>query len=184
MRTLVFTLFFLLPVTSLTWAQNESPDQAKVIIKQTETHNIFKGVFYSIWSKLRALNPHQRQSAKSTAVYTAGIRGAESTDTLIQPYWKDDLTKDKKFQAELKQFTLAQHLMDKGDLTASVNAFDDFINQYKSSKLKANALIAKGVSLAGLGKNSEAIVTIKKFIDENPTHPLVADARVILTQLN
>lgn len=62
-------------------------------IKETETHNVFEGIFLSIWSKLKSLNPTQKQSAKSTTVYTAGIRGAENTETLLKPYWKDDLTK-------------------------------------------------------------------------------------------
>lgn len=176
MRILVLILFVLIAAPQQVYAQS--------IIKQTETHNVFKGIFFSIWSKLRTLNPHQRQSAKSTVVYTAGIRGAESTETLIQPYWKDDLTNDKKFQAELKQFSLAQQSMDKGDLNASVKAFSDFIDQYETSELRANALIAKGISLAGLGKNSEASITLTQFIDENPTHPLTGDAKQILVQLN
>ncbi len=179
MRILVL-IIFLLPIVLLPAPQAS----AQSVIKKTETHNVFKGVFYSIWSKLRSLNPHQRQSAKANVVYTAGIRGAESTDTLIQPYWKGDLTNDKQFQAELKQFTLAQQFMDKGELKASVKAFSDFINQYASSELMANALIGKGISLAGLGKKAEASVTLKQFIEDNPTHPLIMDAKQILTQLN
>ena len=157
---------------------------AQGIVQQTETHNVFKGLFYSVWSRLRDLNPHKRQSARAEVVYTAGIRGAESTETLIQPYWKDDLSQDKAFQEELDQYTQAQQLMDKGDLAASIAAFDVFIRSYSSSDLLANALISKGVSLGGLGKSSEAATTLSQFIERYPGHPLVNDARQMLTVLN
>jgi len=156
---------------------------AQSIIKQTETHNVFKGLFLSVWSKLKSLNPHSRQSGKSTVVYTAGIRGAESTDTLIQPYWKGDLSQDKKFQAELKQFTSAQQLMDNGELNDAVKAFDGFINQHASSDLLPNALFSKGICLAGLGKNEQASATINQFVEANPGHPLVEDAKQLLNAI-
>jgi TolA-binding protein len=159
------------------------PSAAQDIIRQTETHSVFKGLFLSLWSRLRELNPHQRQSARAEVVYTAGIRGAESTETLIQPYWKDDLSQDKAFQQELKQFSVAQQLMDKGELNASVDAFDSFISEYPNSNLLPNAQIAKGVSLAGLGKNTQAVSTLSQFIDANPAHPLSADANALLSQL-
>lgn len=161
-----------------------APVQAQVVIKQKETHSIFKGIFFSVWSRLRNLQPHQRQQAKSNTVYTAGIRGAESTDTLLQPYWKGDLSEDIAFQAELKQFGLAQQLMDKGELQASTEAFESFIKQYGSSNLMPNALFSKGICDAALGKTDEAVINIKKFIETNPGHPLVTDAKQILSELN
>lgn len=160
------------------------PTSAQEIIKQTESHSVFKGLFFSVWSRLRSLNPHQRQSARANVVYTAGIRGAESTDTLIQPYWKDDLSQDKAFQAELKQFAEAQLMMDKGELQAAVDAFDAFITQYARSDLLANALIAKGVSYAGLGKHSQAKQALQQFTEGFPSHPLTEDAKLMLSQLN
>ena len=84
------------------------------VIKETETHNVFEGIFLSIWGKLKSLNPTLKQSAKSSTVYTAGIRGAESTDTLLKPYWKDDLTENDEFQADLVQFSKAQQKLDSG----------------------------------------------------------------------
>ena len=137
-------------------------------IKQTETHSVFKGLFLQVWSKLKALNPHQRQSARSSSTYTAGIRGEEATETLIQPYWKDDM---------------AQQLLDKGDLQASSQAFGDFIQQYADSDLLPNALFAKSLSHAGLGDNKQALASMQQFVQSYPKHPLNADAQEILGQL-
>jgi len=153
-------------------------------IKETETHNVFEGIFLSIWSKLKSLNPTQKQSARSTTVYTAGIRGAENTETLLKPYWKDDLTKDPQFQAELEQFSQAQRKLDSGELDLAVKEFDQFLNQYSNSALRPNALFAKGISLAGIGKKEPSIASMQQFIDENPNHPLVSDAKLVISELS
>ena len=88
-------ILLMLAVMALISGQVEA--QKQLVIKQTETHSVFKGLFLSVWSKLRAISPLERQDAKSTTQFTAGIRGAEATDTLIQPYWQDDLSQDETF---------------------------------------------------------------------------------------
>ena len=157
--------------------------QAQVVIKETETHSIFKGVFFKVWSKLKSLNPKQKQSARSNTVYTAGIRGAEATDTLIQPYWKDDLTQDPEFQKELEAFYMAQTKMDQGELKQAITAFDQFTRQYQSSSLLPNALIAKGLSEAVSGQQQSAKISLKAFIDSYPQHPLHKEAVEVLADL-
>ena len=158
--------------------------QETTTIVETNSHNIFTGLFKAVWSRLKSFNPPQKESANSDAVYTAGIRGAESTDTLLKPYWKDDLTQNKEFQAELQQYSLAQIKMDQGELQAAVESFDSFLNQYAQSNLRPNALFGKGLSLAGLGQKAQSVATMQTFIDENPNHPLVADARLVIAELS
>jgi len=152
-------------------------------ITESSSHSVFTGLFRSVWAHLKSLNPTQRQSAKSPQTYVAGIRGAESTDTLLQPYWKADLTQDEGFQAELVKFSQAQHKMDKGDLPAAVELFDDFLSEYAQSSMRPNALFGKSVSLASIGQNERSLVVMRQFIDENPNHPLVADARQVIEAL-
>ncbi len=159
------------------------PVNADLVIKQTESHSVFKGVFLSVWSKLKAVSPSERQSAKSTVEYTAGLRGAETTETLIQPYWKDDLSQDQVFQTELKDYSQAQHLMNQGDLQASTQAFDSFIQQHEKSELVPNALFAQSLSYAGVCDIQMANAGMNKFIENYPRHPLVVDARQVVIQL-
>ena len=158
--------------------------QETTTIVESNSHNIFTGLFKAVWARLKSFNPPQKESANSGAVYTAGIRGAESTDTLLKPYWKDDLTQNEEFQAELQQYNLAQVKMDKGELQGAVEAFDSFLNQYAQSNLRPNALFGKSISLAGLGQNQQALATMQLFIDENPNHPLVNDARLVIAELS
>jgi len=157
--------------------------QDSTAIVETESHSIFKGLFQSVWARLKSLNPSVKQSANSEVVYTAGIRGAESTDTLLKPYWKDDLTQDEAFQAELEQFSLAQLEMDRGELKSAVASFDGFLEEFAQSDLRPNALFGKSISLAGLGKTEDSLQVMRQFLEENPNHPLNADARQVIAEL-
>lgn len=162
-----------------------APVQAQeTTIVESSSHNVFTGLFRTVWARLRSLNPSARESASEQEIYTAGIRGAESTDTLLKPYWKDDLTQDEAFQAELQKFGLAQLKMDQGDLDAAVASFDDFLDQYAGSDLRPNALFGKSLSLAGLGQKPESLATMRQFVEENPNHPLVPDANRVIEELN
>ena len=154
------------------------------IVVNEESHSVFTGLFRSVWARLKALNPASKESARSQQVYTAGIRGADSTDTLLQPYWKDDLSQDEAFQAELKQFSLAQKQMDQGDLKTAAQSFDDFLGEFANSDLRPNALFSKSLCQAAIGQTVESRSSLQTFIDENPNHPLIEDARQVLASLN
>ena len=176
----------ILLVTCLVWcmaplAPVQAEDTAIVVI--SEEHNVFKGLFQSVWARLKALNPGAPESANAKVEYTAGIRGAESIDTLLKPYWKDDLTKDEAFQAELQKFGVAQLQLDRGDLDSAVISFDGFLEEFAHSDLRPNALFGKSISLAGLGKNDASLATMRQFLDENPNHPLNDDARRVIGKL-
>ena len=157
--------------------------ESSIVISE-ESHSVFTGLFRSVWARLKALNPASRDSARSQQVYTAGIRGAENTDTLLQPYWKDDLTRDEAFQAELAKFSLAQTQMDRGNLESAAKSFDDFLGEFAQSDLRPNALFGKSLCQAAIGQTEQSRATLHTFIDENPNHPLIGDARQVLTSLN
>lgn len=150
---------------------------------ESDSHNVFTGLFRSVWAHFKSFNPSQKESAKSERVYNAGIRGAESTDTLLQPYWKGDLSRDRQFQAELQNFNLAQNRLNRGELEAAASLFNAFLQQFEHSDLRPNALFGKSMSLAGIGKTEQSLATIRQFIEENPRHPLVRDARLIIDEL-
>ena len=158
--------------------------QDSVTVVETQSHNVFTGLFQSVWARLRSLNPAAQETANNDIIYTAGIRGAESTDTLLSPYWKDDLTQDEAFQAELERFSMAQLKMDRGELESAVDSFDGFLAEYEQSPLRPNALFGKSISLAGLGQNEESLATMQMFVAENPNHPLSSDAKLVIEELN
>jgi TolA-binding protein len=155
----------------------------KTSFVEASSHNVFTGLFRSVWAQLKSYNPAKKESARSETLYSAGIRGAESTDTLLRPYWKDDLSRDQQFQSELHEFSLAQTRLDRGELEAAVKSFDRFLQTFEQSSLRPNALFGKGISLAGIGKTEQSLITIQQFIEENPRHPLTRDARLVVAEL-
>lgn len=180
MKRLLVIMFFagIISVNSPVIAQGTAE------INETSSHSVFKGLFKTVWAHLKSLNPTQKQSARTSQTYVAGIRGAENTDTLLKPYWKGDLTQDEAFQAELEQFSLAQYRMDKGDLEAAVALFDGFLARYERSDMRPNALFGKSISLANIGQRTQSLAVMRQFVDENPNHPLLADARQVINLLN
>lgn len=176
---------FIITTCSMSLILSASPVfSADKIIKQTQTHNVFKGALLSIWAKFRSFNPHSNQNATAKTVYTAGIRGAESTGTLIQPQWKEDLTQDKAFQKELRMFGVAMTQLDNGNLTEATQSLDKFLDQYTKSSLRPNALFARGMSYAGIGDIQKSKQSLQQFVESYPHHPLVADAEQLINQLN
>jgi len=162
-----------------------SPVNAKntATLVESSSQNVFTGVFKAVWARLKSVNPSQKESARSKIVYNAGIRGAESTDTLFQPYWKGDLSQDHQFQAELRAFDLAQTMLDRGELREATSLFDDFLRKFDGSALRPNALFGKSLSLAGTGNSGQALAMLRQFVEENPRHPLVKDAELIIDEL-
>jgi TolA-binding protein len=161
-------------------------EQQAAAIRETETHSVFKGSMYSIWSKLRALSPkaNVEETARGQVVVTAGIRGAESTDTALKPYWKEDRTDDPAYLQQLKSFNSAQELVDGGKLKEAIANLDNFMRQYPDSDLLPNAVFAQAMALAGTGERENSIKHFKKFVKENPKHPLKADAEAAIAELS
>lgn len=175
--TLLLSIAILMPLNS--YAQQQA------VIKESEK-SAFKGALYSVWNRLRALNP-RTNAAKATGhqvVATAGIRGSQETETLFAPYWKGDKTNDKQFLAEVDAIIDAQNLADKGALPEAEKAYSKFISQYPESELLPNAVFAKALTQGVSGKKQIAINGMKKFIKQNPNHPLVTDAELVVSTLS
>jgi len=176
----IWLLLAILP--AMVHAANDDADGVSVAVK-SEQQSVFKGFLYSVWGKLRAFSPKLAGHNRNRTVATAGIRGAETTTSLINPYWKDDRTDDPDYIRELTEFTRAQQLAENGELKAAVAALSDFIDKYDTSDLKPNAQFALGISYGGLGQKPGAVKALQAFVNDNPAHPLVNDAKQVIAQL-
>ena len=181
MKKLVMILSLVLVMPALTVAAEQESDNKQFVVK-SEQKSAFKGLLYSVWGKLRALNPTKTRK-RQRSVVTAGVRGAETTESPINPYWKDDKTNDKDYIKELESYTTAQQLAEDGDLNGAVKALSAFLEDHENSDLKPNAQFALGVSYGGLGQNQPSIDAFEAFVSDNPKHPLVADAKHVIAEL-
>ncbi|MFC1589019.1 tol-pal system YbgF family protein [Pseudomonadota bacterium] len=180
MKKIIAVLFlaFCLPAVSVAAGQ---VDKEANIVVQKEQKSVFKGLLYSVWGKLRSLSP--RANKRTHRVVTAGVRGAETTDSLIDPYWKGDKTDDPDYIKELTEFNNANQLAENGDLQGAVKAFSSFISDHGNSDLKANAQFAMGISYGGMGQVKSSVNTLSAFVKDNPTHPMVSDAKQVIAEL-
>ena len=178
--TVILTLMFCFPVLSV--AAEQKATESNVVVQQKQK-SVFKGLFYSVWTKLRTLSPKMSQRNRNRSVITAGVRGAETTDSLIDPYWKGDKTDDPGYIKELTDFNNAHQLAEKGDLPSAVKALSSFISNYDDSDLKANAQFALGISYGGMGDAKSSVNTLRAFIKDNPKHSMVVDAKQVIAEL-
>lgn len=179
-----FILLLLFTFSVPVYAAEDKKDESTTVLVKTESSSSFKGLLYKVWGRLRALNPQLKTNktrGRSTA--TMGIRGAETTTSLIEPYWKGDKTDDPEYITELTRYTEAQQYAEDGDLQKAVEALNAFLEEYDESDLKPNAQFALGISQGGLGDIPASKQTLQTFVDDNPKHPLVADARQVIAEI-
>ncbi len=150
------------------------------IIQEDKSSNVLKGIFYQVWGKLRALNPSTAKNTKYRAVTTAGIRGNETTESILEPYWKGDQSEDPVFVESLKLFNKAQKSIEQGNLQAAGKNLDSFIQQYKGTQLYPNALFTKALVSGGQGEKAQSIELMRSFIKAHPKHPLIEDAQKVI----
>ena len=184
MKKLSLIVVMLLPFNMVAFAAGSGGHEKSSVIVKTENSSSFKGLLYRVWSRLRALNPRLKTNkTRNRTTVTMGIRGAETTTSIIEPYWKGDKTDDPEYIAELTQYTKAQQYAEDGDLNQAIIALNAFLIEYNESELRPNAQFALGVSQGGMGDIAASKKTLQIFIDENPKHPLVADAKQVINEL-
>ena len=188
MKSLSIFLLLLFVFTATVNAEENTAkgakDEPSILVVKAESKSVFKGLLYKVWGRLRALNPQLKTNrTRNRSVVTMGIRGAETTSSIIEPYWKGDKTDDPEYIEELTSYTKAQQLAEDGDLQKAVTALNSFMQEYEESELRPNAQFALGISQGGLGDVVASKKTLHAFVEDNPKHPLVADAKQVIDEL-
>ena len=178
---LILCLLFLL----ISVSQAEDAVDDSKLITESSGHKVFKSTLYQIWVRLRALNPKPQaeRAGRGQIIVTAGIRGAESTETALKPYWKDDRTTDKLFIEQVENLNAAQVLVDEGKIEEASTALVSFIERYPEGELLPNALFTRGMTLGVAGDTKNGVKTLERFLKEYPEHPLKTDAELVISEL-
>jgi len=150
-----------------------APAAAQTPQAATQTAGL-KEVLQSLWGKLRALTPRSEPPAATTATVTAGLRGAEATESELRPYWRGN---------EREAFERAQALADAGNFADAARAFETLVQQYPASPLAPNARFGAALARAALGERSRAVAGFEDFLKRTPQHPLAPDAERALAAL-
>jgi len=152
-----------------------------VTVIKKEDSGGFSSLLSRLWGKLRAVSPKVSAQESRSTTQVAGVRGTETTETALQPYWKDDKEGDPAFVQQSGAFRAAQQLADNGSFKEAADAFAKFNSDYPDSQLKPNAQFGQALSqLSGGddgGKNG-----LQQFVSDYPQHPLSEDAKLLLAK--
>jgi TolA-binding protein len=148
----------------------------------TPKQTVMKETLGGLWAKLRAATPRSAQ-ASTAPTLTAGLRGAEATETELKPYWKGDREQDPAYRAENQALQRAQNLADAGKFAEAARAFDAFLASHPRSPLAPNALFGAALARAALGDKARASTGFEAFIRQNSQHALARDAEQALAAL-
>ncbi len=151
---------------------------------KAEPESRFKGAVFDALRNLSAMLPKQNgRSADPRQSATMGIRGTETTTSLLTPYWKDDKSADPVFQAEVQSYSEAQKLLEDGKLKEAEAAFSSFIQAHPSSALLPNARFGLALAYAAQGDSKKGKDAMASFSKDYPQHPLAADAQKVAAEL-
>ncbi len=180
-RTLLSCWLLAMPITWVHAQTDKSAISTSVEIQVTEEQSAAKRLFSRMWSKLRGYvgRPGQSTSAGGRTLI-AGVRGAESTASGLQPYWKDDRSEDPDYIREVDTFFGAMELADAGKFENATGVLNAFSNSYPDSTLNPNVQFALGLAYGQLGKNTEGVAALESFTSRYPEHPLVSDATELI----
>lgn len=173
-----------LPLAQTVAAEKTDSEKSGVKIQKVKRTGSLEDVLREMWGRLRSLAPKMASDAHATQTQVAGVRGAESTGTLIKPYWKGDRTQDPDFLKELELYNAAQQQADAGNFSGAISGFNSFIKTYPKSRLRANAQFGLGLAYGGTGARKKSIAALNQFIKAWPKHPLNTDARQMVAALN
>jgi TolA-binding protein len=153
-------------------------DPAAAQATQPSQSSAVKDMLGKLWGRLRAATPRSQSSAGGVTV-TAGLRGAEATESELKPYWRGD----REQAGEREALEKAQALADAGNFADAAKAFDAFLTNNPRSPLAANAMFGAALSRAAMGDKARASAGFSDFIKQQPQHPLAKDAEQALAAL-
>ncbi len=153
-------------------------DPALAQATQPAQSSAVKDMLGKLWGRLRAATPRS-QAASGAVTVTAGLRGAEATESELKPYWRGD----REQAGEREALEKAQALADAGNFADAAKAFESFLQANPKSPLAANAMFGAALSRAAMGDKARASAGFTDFIKQQPQHPLAKDAEQALAAL-
>jgi len=129
-----------------------------------------RSFFSSLWSRIKRIIPHQSNRSTTTAVI--GVRGAETTESALQPYWEGDLASDPAFKSDIKQFDDGTKLCESQKPEKGTEAFEQLLKTTENDMLKANTMIALASCYAEHGNEAKGRSQLQTFLKQYPQHPM------------
>ena len=144
---------------------------------KSTTYEVIKSdtsFFGSLWGKIKRIIP-RKHSTENTATAVIGVRGAETTESALKPYWDGDLTTDPAFRNDVKQFDDATKLCESKTPSKGTDTFEALLKSSSNEMLKANTLIALASCYGQQGDEAKGRERLQTFVVKYPKHPMHDD---------
>jgi len=141
---------------------------------KTNTYQVVKSessFFSSLWGKIKRIIPRKNES-NNTETAVLGVRGTETTESALKPYWEGDLSTDSAFRNDIKQFEDGTKLCESKTPSKGTEAFEQLLKTSSNDMIKANTLIALASCYAQQGNTSKGRERLQAFVTKYPKHPM------------
>lgn len=156
---------------------------AETQVKRNNTYQVVKSetsFFSSLWSRIKRMVP-RTHTTRNTTTAVIGVRGVETTESALQPYWEGDLTKNDHFRNDVKLFDDATRLCESSTPAKGSQTFEQLLKTTRNDMLKANAMIALASCYAKQGDEQKGRAQLQTFLDKYPKHPMSDEIQGWLT---
>ena len=133
------------------------------------------GFFHSLWGKMRSMMPRRNVNANQHVTAVIGVRGAETTETALNPHWEQDLSSNPTFQSDMKSFDAASLLCDQGEVGQGIREFEGLVEDSSFDTIQSNGLLALAACYDQQGNKEKSLAYLKSFAKKYPKHPLAQD---------
>lgn len=130
-----------------------------------------RSFFSSLWSRIKRIIPRKSAVANTTTA-VIGVRGSETTESALQPYWQGDLASDSTFKNDIKQFDDGTKLCESETPNKGTETFEQLLKTTKNDMLKANTMIALASCYAEHGDETKGREQLQSFLTKFPQHPM------------
>ena len=128
--------------------------------------------FHSLWGKMRSIMPRRNTNGNQQVTAVIGVRGAETTETALNPHWEDDLSASPTFQSDMKAFEAASLLCEQGDAVEGVREFESLVETSAYDSVQSNGLLALAACYDRQGNSEKSLAYLKTFAKKYPKHPM------------
>lgn len=142
--------------------------------QKSSTYQVIKSersFFSSLWSRIKRIVP-RKSSVASTTTAVIGVRGNETTESALQPYWQGDLASDSTFKNDIKQFDDGTKLCESETPNKGTETFEQLLKTTKNDMLKANTMVALASCYAEHGNEEKGKAQLQTFLTKFPQHPM------------
>jgi hypothetical protein len=162
---IIFLLSFGLLSSQIYAAEHTDKSSTYEVIKSESSF------FSSLWGKIKRIIP-RKHSTDHTATAVIGVRGAETTESALKPYWEGDLSTDPAFINDVKQFDDATKLCESDTPAKGTATFESLLKNSSNDMLKANTMIALASCYAQHGNEAKGREHLQAFVLKYPKHPM------------